>query len=181
MAGNNMTRIDRWCNNITDAIVVLGLLCLLLGALSCNTSHRATSKFYRAVKLDRTTTGKNCYDVYPTKDSVTTLIEYKEGKNTIDTFTQTEVQVFNDTVYIKEIKYITDTKHDTAYIRITTSKENTAKIDYYRDGWDKEKIAHAESEQRGDVWMWIALSAIGVLAVLGIWKIWKLYRKTSII
>lgn len=143
-------------------------------ALSCNPTRRATNKFYKAVKLDRVTTGNNCYDVFPTKDSTIIKTDYKQGETIRDTFTEVQIEVLNDTVYLT--KTIRSFRVDTAYLNVTKSFENTAKIDYLREVNGKNVILADRLKQGRNNWRTMALSCMGLIVLWGVWQIVKLYR-----
>lgn len=99
-------------NNFLICLLFLGLL--LTG---CNAEKRATRKAERkhdkSVRLDPMVAAKFCAARYSPIDSVNERIIYKPGRTIYDTILTTELEIFNDTVYLKEVKVVTVTKHDT--------------------------------------------------------------------
>ena len=153
--------------------VFIGITAVAM-VIGCNASKQATTKFYKAVKLDRIITGKNCYDVFPTSDSIIIKTEYKEGQTIIDTFTNTEVEIINDTVYINKI--VRSLRVDTLTRDTGRVIRDTRESDYLREVNSKNVILADRLKQGRNNWRTIALSCMGLIVLWGVFKVIKLYR-----
>lgn len=139
----------------------------LLLLTSCYTQHKATVQVAKADAVYPEVTAKLCADKF--KPDTSFRVEIRTETDTVFD-TQTEIQMFNDTVYLTCTRTVTNTVYRDS-IRTIVDNASAKLLEAQRDNWQGKYVQandEADKLRKGrNTWMWIGISGI-ILLIVGI-------------
>ena len=169
-----------WWVFVPIAIITL-LLAGSLALSSCSPAKRATNKVYRAVRIDRPAAGKACGDIFPPIDSIHTERIYIQGEPvvTVDTFTDYQTLIINDTVYRERTRYVEKKITDTVNLSTFERSSYNAKLaemkaieDKLRKDLEASRIKIGKLYTTIDYLLWAAIILGAYTLIRIIARIW---------
>lgn len=165
------------------AVILLSLLLMLIGAMSCSPAKKAAraekkahKKLDKSIMTDPSVFVRRCAFQFDNTDSIHEKIVYKPGETKYDTITEVQLEVLNDTVYLTKVKTVTVTKVDTVDMSRYQREVNAAALDSVKRHYEK-KLAEKEQEntdlkvklakeqkENSLLWWWGSILSIYTLA-----------------